>query len=99
VPSALKRGQILRGAPVSLRSQTATAIIGTVVAAAALLAMRWLAARFAWSPGAAGVVTFCIAWIALYPIARRNRTVPAWGHWANGAFVLIVLWLMLRWYP
>jgi hypothetical protein len=98
VPSTLERRQIVRGAPVKVRRQTATAIVGTVVAAAALLAMRWLGARFAWSPGAAGVVSFCFAWIALYPMARRNRTVPAWAHWANGAFVLIVLWLMLRWY-
>lgn len=67
---------------------------GTIGAAAAWLATRWVAGRFMWSPGITGLAAFCAAWVALYPLARQNRNVPVWAHWARGGFVLVVLWLV-----
>jgi hypothetical protein len=67
---------------------------GTVAAGGAWLVTRWLAARFMWPAGLAGIAAFCAAWIGLYPLARVNRAVPGWAHWARGAFVLVVFWLL-----
>jgi len=65
----------------------------SLVAAGVWLIARWLTAQFAFSGGSAGVATFCAVWVALYPLARRNRALPGWMHWARGGFVLIVFWL------
>lgn len=65
----------------------------SLVAAGVWLIARWLATQLAFSRGFAGVATFCAVWIALYPLARRNRAIPGWTHWARGCFVLIVFWL------
>jgi hypothetical protein len=62
----------------------------SLTAAGAWLVARWLAMQLAFSPGVTGIAAFAAAWVALYPLARLNRAIPAWMHWARGAFVLIV---------
>jgi hypothetical protein len=37
----------------------------------------WTAATIISSPALAGVMAFGAAWIALYPIARRNTAIPS----------------------
>jgi hypothetical protein len=89
------RRRTTSGRPTHERSRRIGAIAGgTLAAATAWLTTRWIAARFMWSPSVTGLVAFCAAWVALYPLARRNRHVPAWTHWARGGFVLVVLWLV-----
>ena len=66
----------------------------SLMAAGAWLIARWLVTQLVFSPGFSGIAAFCTAWVALYPLARRNRNVPPWTHWARGGFVLIVFWLM-----
>lgn len=65
----------------------------SLTAAGAWLIARWLAMQLAFGPGFTGIAAFSVAWVALYPLARRNQSVPAWTHWARGGFVLIVFWL------
>jgi hypothetical protein len=69
--------------------------MASVVAATGALIANWVVARFGVSSNVAGSVAFCAAWIALYPWVRLNRTAPSWRHWVRGAFILIVLWLVI----
>lgn len=77
--------------PTSLRPLVASTLICTGV----WLIARWMATQLALTPGVGGVAAFGAAWTALYPLARRNRSIPSWMHWARGAFVLLVLWLFV----
>jgi hypothetical protein len=76
------------------RSRVALIAVSALAAAASWFVVRLLVARFV-SMSIAGLAAFCAAWIALYPLSRLNRSVPAWSHWARGAFVLFVFWLLL----
>jgi hypothetical protein len=67
-----------------------------VAAAGIAASASWLAARLIFPPNLAGVASFCAAWITLYPVARLNRDVPAWAHWAQGGIILIAFWLLTR---
>jgi hypothetical protein len=81
-------------------TQIVLAAMAGCVALAGALTANWVVSRFGVSPDVAGSAVFCAAWIALFPLARLNRKVPRWAHWARGAFVLIVLWLLIafaRW--
>jgi hypothetical protein len=69
--------------------------MASVVAATGVLIANWVVARFGVSSNVAGSVAFCAAWIALYPWVRLNRWAPSWRHWVRGAFILIVLWLVI----
>ncbi len=80
------------------RPRAVTLLIGAFDAFCGLIVAWWIAKRFSLSLSLGGTLTFCVVWIVLYPVARRNRSVPAWAHWANGGFILIVLWLTMRWY-
>ena len=67
----------------------------SVVAATGALIANWAVARFGVSSNVAGSAAFCAAWIALYPWVRLYRNAPTWTHWVRGAFILIVLWLVI----
>lgn len=77
-----------------MRSRVALVVVSAVAAAASWLVVRLLAARFM-STSAVGLAAFCAAWAALYPLSRLNRSMPAWSHWARGAFVLVAFWLLM----
>ena len=65
------------------------------VAGAGVLSANWVVRRFGVSPNVAGSAAFCAAWTALYPWMRLNRKAPSWTHWVRGAFILLVLWLVI----
>ena len=77
----------MNSAPSQLRLLLASTLTG------AWLIARWLAMQLVSTARFSGVAAFAAAWIALYPLARRNRSVPAWMHWVRGGAVLLVLWL------
>jgi hypothetical protein len=74
-------------------SQLRLLLASTLIWVGVWLIARWLAMQLVQTSRFSGVVAFAAGWTALYPLARRNRSVPAWMHWARGAVVLLVLWL------
>jgi hypothetical protein len=80
-----------RSLPVDGPARTGIIAAGTVVAGGAWLLTRWFAIRFMISPNSAGLAAFCAAWIALYPIARLNRSVPPWAR-ALGTWLALFWW-------
>jgi hypothetical protein len=73
--------------------RTVLIVVSPLVAGASWFAVSLFAARFVSTP-IAGLVAFCAVWVTLYPLSRLNRAVPAWSHWARGAFVLVVFWII-----
>lgn len=67
------------------------------VIVAAVLASS-LASHFIRSPTLSGMAAFCAVWIGIYPLTRtrRHADVPAWAHWAHGAIILALFWLLMR---
>ena len=76
------------------RSRIFLVAVSTVASASSWFVVRVLAARL-FSEAVSGLAAFVAGWIALYPLSRLNRSVPAWAHWARGAFVLVVIWIMM----
>jgi hypothetical protein len=74
-------------------SQLRLLLASTLICAGVWLIARWLAMQLVQTAGFSGVAAFAVAWTALYPLAWRNRSVPAWMHWARGGAVLLVLWI------
>lgn len=74
-------------------SQLRLLLASTLICAGVWLIARWLAMQLVQTARFSGVAAFAAAWTALYPLARRNRSVPVWMHWARGGVVLLVLWL------
>lgn len=70
--------------------------ITLVALALAATSASLVAVRLGVPPTVAGITSFCLAWVALYPIARLNRLRSWWVHWVRGAVILVVLWLLTR---
>jgi hypothetical protein len=68
--------------------------ITLVVFALAATSASLVAVRLGVPPNTAGIISFCVAWVALYPIARLHPRRAWWVHWVRGAIILIVLLLL-----
>ena len=76
------------------RSRIFLVAVSTVASASSWFVVRVLAARL-FSEAVSGLAAFAAAWVALYPLSRLNRSVPTWAHWARGAFVLVMIWIVM----
>ncbi len=76
------------------RSRILLVAVSAVASASGWFVVRVLAARL-FSEAVSGLAAFAAGWIALYPLSRLNRSVPAWAHWARGAFVFVVILIII----